>query len=221
MRLVVRELGVADYVPVWQAMQAFTAARSEFSADELWCVEHRPVFTLGRAGRPEHLLAPGDIPVVQSDRGGQVTYHGPGQLVVYTLLDVRRLGIGPRELVRRIESALIACLDEFGIVASRRPGAPGVYVGPAKIAALGLRIRGSYSYHGLALNVGMALEPFQRINPCGYVGLAVTQVCDQGGPRRCADVRPILLRELAAELYGDCALDIEDGPAPAAVATPA
>ncbi len=224
MNVIVRELGLADYVPVWQAMQAFTAVRGESTADEFWCVEHRPVFTLGRAGRREHLLAPADIPIVQCDRGGQVTYHGPGQLVVYTLLDVRRMGLGPRELVRRIERALIACLSVYGITASRRDGAPGVYVGAAKIAALGLRLRGSYSYHGFALNVSMDLEPFHRINPCGYAGLEVTQMSVHGGPRSCVEVQPILLCELAHALYGEGEIAFEYASAlsmPAAVAATA
>jgi len=181
MNLVVRLPGLVPYEPCWQAMQTFTAARRPGDADELWVVEHPPVFTLGRAAKREHLLAPGDIPVVASDRGGQVTYHGPGQLVVYTLLDVRRMGIGPRELVRRIEQGIIDFLDTLGIVAERRAGAPGVYVGAAKIAALGLRIRGAYSYHGLALNVAMDRAPFARINPCGYAGLAVTDIAAAGG----------------------------------------
>lgn len=203
MNLVLRDLGRAEYGVTWQAMQDFTAARDADTADALWCVEHPPVFTLGRAGKPEHLLAPGDIPVVHTDRGGQVTYHGPGQLVVYTLLDVRRLGIGPRELVRRIESGLIACLAEAGIAAGRRDGAPGVYVGAAKIAALGLRIRGSYSYHGLALNVAMDREPFGRINPCGYAGLAVTDMREQGVAAAMDSVRDMLLPQLIAALYED------------------
>jgi len=181
MKLTVRTLGMVPYEPCWRAMQAFTAARRPGGQDELWMVEHPPVFTLGRAAKREHLLAPADIPVVASDRGGQVTYHGPGQLVVYTLLDVRRMGIGPRELVRRIEQGIIDFLDTLGIVAERRAGAPGVYVGAAKIAALGLRIRGAYSYHGLALNVAMDRTPFARINPCGYAGLAVTDIAATGG----------------------------------------
>lgn len=178
MNVRVRVLGRADYMPVWSAMRRFTDSRSAETPDELWCVEHAPVFTLGRAARREHLLAPGTIEVVASDRGGQVTYHGPGQLVVYTLLDVGRVGCGPRELVRRLEAGVIAYLELLGIAAARRPGAPGVYVGAAKIAALGLRIRNGRAYHGLALNVAMDLEPFTRIDPCGYAGLAVTQLAD-------------------------------------------
>lgn len=196
-----RPLGRVAYTPCWQAMVAFTAARDSASADELWTVEHPPVFTLGRAGKREHVLAPGDIPVVETDRGGQVTYHGPGQLVVYTLLDVRRLGIGPRELVRRLEQGVIDYLDGVGITAERRPGAPGVYVGAAKIAALGLRIRGACAYHGLALNVDLDLEPFRRINPCGYAGLAVTSLAEQAVTCEGAEVRAALLARLCDNLY--------------------
>lgn len=196
-----RVLGRVAYTPCWEAMVAFTAARAASSADELWTVEHPPVFTLGRAGKHEHVLAPADIPVVETDRGGQVTYHGPGQLVVYTLLDVRRLGIGPRELVRRLEQGVIDYLDSVGIAAARRPGAPGVYVGAAKIAALGLRIRGACAYHGLALNVAPDLEPFRRINPCGYAGLAVTSLAALAVPCDGAEVRAALLARLCDNLY--------------------
>ena len=171
-----RDLGECAYLPCWQAMQAFTATRVPGDTDELWLCSHPAVFTLGRAGKAEHVLAPGDIPVVRSDRGGQVTFHGPGQLVVYPLLDVRRLGLGPRELVRRLEQSVIDTLAGRGVVGTRQPGAPGVYVAGAKIAALGLRIRGAYSYHGLAFNLAMDLEPYRRINPCGYAGLAVTDL---------------------------------------------
>jgi len=156
-------------------MQAFTDARSEATADELWLVEHDPVFTLGQAGKPEHVLMPGDIPVIHVDRGGQVTYHGPGQLVLYPLLDLRRLKLGVREYVCRIEQAIIDTLGDWNIEASRRQGAPGVYVAGAKIAALGLRIRNGCCYHGLAFNADMDLTPFRAIDPCGYSGLAVTQ----------------------------------------------
>jgi lipoyl(octanoyl) transferase len=161
-------------------MRAFTEARAATTPDELWWVEHPPVFTLGVAGKVEHLLAPGDIPVVRADRGGQVTYHGPGQLVVYCLLDVRRLGLNVRALVTTLERAVIELLAAHEIVAHARPDAPGVYVGDAKIAALGLRIRQGRAYHGLSLNVDLDLEPFARINPCGYPGLRVTQLRDLG-----------------------------------------
>lgn len=184
----VRRLGLAPYEATWRAMQAFTAGRDPNTEDEIWLVQHAPVFTLGQAGRREHLLAEVaevDIPVVAIDRGGQVTYHGPGQVVAYVLLDLRRRGYGVKELVRRLEQAVIEVLAAEGIAASRRSGAPGVYVEAAgtdgaKIAALGLRIRNGCSYHGLSLNVAMDLAPFAAINPCGYAGLAVTQMRDQG-----------------------------------------
>ena len=162
-------------------------------------VEHEPVFTLGQAGKDEHVLAPGDIPVLHVDRGGQVTYHGPGQIVVYPLLDLRRLGIGVRDYVCHIEQALIDTLDEWNIVAQRRDGAPGVYVGDAKIAALGIRVRRGCSFHGLAFNVALDLEPFHRINPCGYAGMEVTSVLDLGGPSGIDAVKPVLLSHLARQ----------------------
>jgi lipoyl(octanoyl) transferase len=196
----VRRLGRRAYEPVWRAMQAFTDARDETTPDELWLVEHDPVFTLGQAGRREHVLAPGDIPVLAVDRGGQVTYHGPGQLVAYPLIDLRRARLGVRELVLRIEQALIDTLAGYGVVAHRRDGAPGVYVGAAKIAALGLRVRRGCSFHGLAFNIGMDLAPFSRINPCGYEGLEVTQLLDCGGPSEPAAVAPRLVVALAAQL---------------------
>jgi lipoyl(octanoyl) transferase len=165
-----------DHETVWRAMQAFTDSRDENTADEIWLVEHPPVFTQGQAGRAEHLLAPGDIPVIQVDRGGQVTYHGPGQIVAYTLIDIRRLELGVRELVTGIEDAILAVLDGYGVKAQRLAGAPGIYVDGVKIASLGLRVRKGKSFHGLALNVNMDLEPFQRINPCGYEGMQVTNL---------------------------------------------
>ena len=178
--MLVRKIGLSDYRETWRAMQLFTDRRDAGSEDELWLTEHPPVFTQGLNGRAEHLLAPGDIPVVQVDRGGQVTYHGPGQLVLYCLLDIMRLGIGVKGLVGRIEQSVIALLEDYGIDAQVRAGAPGVYVGEAKIAALGLRIRKGCCYHGLSLNVDLDLEPFERINPCGYQGLAVTRLADLG-----------------------------------------
>ncbi len=178
--LCLRGLGRREYQPVFAAMQAFTAARDVATPDELWWVEHPPVFTQGLAGKAEHLLAPGDIPVVQVDRGGQVTYHGPGQVVVYCLLDVRRLGLSVRGLVTVLERSVIDLLAAHGIAGRARPDAPGVYVGDAKVASLGLRLRQGRSYHGLSLNVAMDLEPFTRINPCGYPGLRVTQLRDLG-----------------------------------------
>lgn len=182
--LQVRYLGVQEYVPVWQAMQDFTSHRDTSTPDELWLLEHPPVYTQGQAGKPEHVLNPGTIPIVQIDRGGQVTYHGPGQLIAYLLLDLKRNGLGVRELVRKLEQSVITLLAEYGLEAYGRVDAPGVYIQragqEAKIAALGLRIRNGCSYHGLSLNVNMALEPFSRINPCGYAGMQVTQLADFG-----------------------------------------
>ncbi len=197
--LQVRRMGRQPYEPVWQAMRAFTDRRDGDTVDELWVLEHDPVFTLGQAGKWEHVLMPGDIPVVSVDRGGQVTYHGPGQVVVYPLLDLRRLGIGVRELVNRIEQAIIDTLAHWNIGAERVPGAPGVYVGGAKVAALGLRVRRGCTFHGLAFNVNMDLEPFHRINPCGYKGLQVTQVIDLGGPSRLGTVEDTLIEELGRQ----------------------
>lgn len=176
----VKDLGLAPYEPTWAAMRAFTAARGPGSRDELWLLQHPPVYTLGLNGRPEHLPRAGTIPVVKTDRGGQVTYHGPGQIVAYLLLDLRRRAMGVRSLVALMEQAIIELLAEDGIAAERRPGAPGVYVAGAKIAALGLRIKQGCSYHGLSLNVDMDLTPFHAIDPCGYPGLQVTQMRDLG-----------------------------------------
>lgn len=195
-----RDLGRQPYVPVWRAMQALTDARDADTEDELWLVEHDPVFTLGQAGKPEHVLAAGDIPVIPVDRGGQVTYHGPGQIVAYPLVDLRRRKLGVRELVCRIEQALIDVLADWNIEAQRRAGAPGVYVGDAKIAALGLRVRRGCSFHGLAFNIAMDLEPFRRINPCGYAGLAVTSMLDLGGPSSLEAVKPALVEALSRQL---------------------
>ncbi|GGJ98016.1 lipoyl(octanoyl) transferase LipB [Luteimonas terricola] len=198
--LLVRELGRRSYEPVWRAMQAFTDARDGDTPDELWLVEHDPVFTLGQAGKPEHVLVPGDIPVLKVDRGGQVTYHGPGQLVAYPLFDLKRLRIGVRDYVCRIEQAIIDTLAGWDIHAQRREGAPGVYVDSgAKIAALGIRVRRGCTFHGLALNIAMDLEPFHRINPCGYAGLEVTSVIDCGGPANLDAARSPLVAALAAQ----------------------
>ena len=175
---VIKYLGRSDYQQTWQQMKAFTNGRSDDSADQIWITEHDPVFTQGLNGKPEHLLNTGDIPVIQIDRGGQVTYHGPGQLVVYCLLNISRLGFGVRALVTHIENAVIDFLDGYGIDAAARVDAPGVYVDDAKIAALGLRIRKGCCYHGLSLNLEMDLSPFSRINPCGFENLAVTQLSD-------------------------------------------
>ncbi len=197
---IVRELGRQPYEPVWRAMQRLTDARGPDTPDELWLVEHDPVFTLGQAGKPEHVLAAGGIPVLQVDRGGQVTYHGPGQIVAYPLVDLRRLGLGVRELVCRIEQAVIDLLAGYGIAATRRGGAPGIYVGGAKVMALGLRVRRGCSFHGLALNVAMDLEPYRRINPCGFQGLEVTSVLDLGGPGDPAAIKPALVAALSRTL---------------------
>lgn len=197
--LLVRELGRQTYAPVWRAMQAFTDQRGPDTPDELWLVEHDPVFTQGQAGKAEHVLLPGDIPVVPVDRGGQVTYHGPGQLVAYPLFDLRRLGVGVRELVHRIEQAVIDTLATWNITGARREGAPGIYVNGAKVMALGLRVRRGCSFHGLAFNVAMDLEPYARINPCGFRGLAVTQVLDLGGPGELDAVARVLIPALAQQ----------------------
>jgi len=180
---VLKWLGQVEYEPAWRAMQAFVDRRTPATRDEIWFLEHPPVFTLGMNGRREHILAAGDIPVVDIDRGGQVTYHGPGQLVVYPLVDLRRLGLGVRQLVVALENAVIATVAEWGIAAVGRRDAPGVYVAGRKLASVGLRIRRGSSYHGLALNIAMDLEPFGRINPCGYAGLEVTQLAELGGAR--------------------------------------
>lgn len=175
-QLIIRELGLVDYQPTLEAMRAFTAERDSDTPDEIWLLQHPSVFTQGQAGKAEHVLAAGNIPVVSVERGGQVTYHGPGQLVAYLLIDIRRLGIGVRELVTAMEQGLVDMLADYAIAAAPRADAPGVYVDAAKIASLGLRIRRGCSFHGLALNVDMDLEPFSRINPCGYAGLAITQM---------------------------------------------
>lgn len=175
----VRLLTQQDYSSCWENMKAFTDHRNEQTPDELWFLQHPPVFTQGQAGKPEHILNAGNIPIVQTDRGGQVTYHGPGQLVAYTLFDLRRLGIGIRSLIERLESAVIMTLSEYGIISKGRRDAPGVYVDEAKICSMGLRVKRGCSYHGIAFNVNMDLSPFQRINPCGFKNLAVTDIAKQ------------------------------------------
>ncbi len=180
-------------------MQRFTDGRDEATADEIWMVEHDPVFTLGQAGKPEHVLAAGDIPVVHVDRGGQVTYHGPGQIVAYPLFDLKRMKIGVREYVQRIEQAIIDTCADWNIHAERRGGAPGVYVAGAKVAALGIRVRRGCTFHGLAFNIAMDLEPFRRINPCGYAGLQVVALAELGGPSSMDTVKPALLEHLARQ----------------------
>ncbi len=202
-RPIIRHLGLKPYAETFEAMRTFTQTRTTETPDEIWFLEHPPVFTQGQAGKPEHLLLPGDIPVLQSDRGGQVTYHGPGQSVVYFLIDLQRVGYGIRSLVTRLEDAIIATLAGYGIEAAARRDAPGVYVNGDKIASLGLRVRNARTYHGIAVNVKMDLEPFLRINPCGYQGLRMTQVSTLGGPselnRVNADLERALLRSLGFE----------------------
>lgn len=195
----VRELGRQPYEPVWRAMQRFTDLRDENTADEIWLVEHDPVFTLGQAGKPEHVLAAGDIPVIHVDRGGQVTYHGPGQIVAYPLFDLKRMKTGVREYVCRIEQSMIDTMAEWNIHAERKQGAPGVYVAGAKVGALGIRVRRGCTFHGLAFNIDMDLEPWHRINPCGYQGLQVTTLADLGGPSGMEPVKPVLLAHLAKQ----------------------
>ena len=198
--LIVRHLGIRPYLETWQAMQVFTDTRDATTPDEIWLLQHHPVYTQGQAGKAEHLLHQTDIPVVQSDRGGQITYHGPGQLIAYLLIDVRRKGMGVRQLVTAMEQAVIALLASSGIQATAKADAPGVYVNGAKIASLGLRIRRGCSFHGLALNVDLDLTPFTHINPCGYAGLAMTSTALLGGPRHVADAEPLLLAELTRQL---------------------
>jgi lipoyl(octanoyl) transferase len=202
---ILRWLGRAEYEPTWRAMQRHVDACGPMTPDELWFLEHPPVFTMGMNARAEHLLAPGDIPVVNIDRGGQVTYHGPGQLVVYPLLDLTRLGLGVRELVEAIERAVAGTAAGWGIAAAGRRDAPGVYVDGRKLASIGLRIRRGHSYHGLALNVAMDLEPFRRINPCGYAGLEMIQLADLGAP---SDLRAVAAA-LAPRLLAELGLDLQ------------
>jgi lipoyl(octanoyl) transferase len=205
-RAVIRPLGRTDYAPTWRAMQAFTAARNPDTPDEIWLSEHPPVYTLGLAGRREHLLRDNGIPAIQVDRGGQITFHGPGQLVAYLLYDLRRRPLGIRAMVQTIEAALVEWLAALGISAYGKPSAPGVYVaragGEAKIAALGLRVRNGCTYHGLAVNVAMDLAPFADIDPCGFPGLAVTQLADLGVARTVEqagnELAPILAARLSA-----------------------
>ncbi len=197
---VIRHLGLVEYEPAWRAMQRFTEERDATTPDEIWFLEHPPVFTLGLNASRAHLLAPGDIPVVQIDRGGQVTYHGPGQLVVYPLIDLKRAGLGIRDFVTALERGVIELAARFGIAAECRRNAPGVYVAGRKLASVGVRVRRGGSYHGLALNVTLDLEPFQRINPCGYEGLEMTRLADLGGPDSVAEcaaaLEPLMLRAL-------------------------
>lgn len=195
-----RDLGLTSYEPVWRAMQSFTDDRDEQTADELWFCEHEPVFTLGLNARKEHLLAPGDIPVVQIDRGGQVTYHGPGQLMIYPLIDLRRAKLGVRDLVTALERCVVDLAAEYGVAAAPRKDAPGVYVEGTKLASVGLRIRRGASFHGMALNVDVDLEPFSRINPCGYANLQMTDLKRLGGDSDLAVVREKVTAHLLQRL---------------------
>ena len=201
--LIIRQLNTMDYSKVWHAMQNFTDERDEKTEDELWLVQHPPVFTQGQAGKEEHLLMPGDIEVVKVDRGGQVTYHGPGQQVIYFMINLRRRKMGVRQLVTLIENAIVYSLNDFGIKAYPKPDAPGVYVDDKKIASLGLRVRKGCSFHGLALNVNMDLSPFLRINPCGYAGLEMIQTCDINGPQNITDACNALVKHLVTLLSTD------------------
>lgn len=198
--ITIKRLGVADYEATWHAMREFTAQRDDQTPDEIWLLQHPPVYTQGLAGKPEHLLVQPTIRVVKTDRGGQITYHGPGQIVAYVLVDLKRKGIGVKELVKRIEQAIINVLQARGIAAERKPGAPGVYVDGAKIAALGLRVKNGCSYHGLALNVAMELSPYQAINPCGYAGMAVTDLAALGVRASIDDVMDQLSTQLITQL---------------------
>src|SRR5690554_1547613 len=204
--LIVRSLGQQPYMEAWEAMKTFTADRDESTVDELWCLEHPRVFTQGQAGKAEHILLPGDIPVIQVDRDGQVTYHGPGQLVIYLLIDLSRRKLGVRALVDEIEQAIVRTLAKGGVDACPRPDAPGVYVNGAKIASLGLRVRRGCSFHGLALNVNMDMEPFNRINPCGYAGMSMCQVRDFEPDASVYDLERRLVQELVSGLG---VLDVE------------
>lgn len=201
--VIVRQLGLQSYEPIWQKMQDFTDTRDENSPDEIWFVEHEPVFTQGQAGKAEHVLAPGDIPVIQVDRGGQVTYHGPGQQMMYVLFNLRRLKIGVRELVNWLEECIVDMLKEHDINAYAKPDAPGVYVSDSKIASLGLRVRRGCSFHGLALNVNMDMSPFMRINPCGYAGMNMVQTSELNGPSQLDEVAQGLVKHMLKRLNAE------------------
>lgn len=201
--VIVRQLGLRSYEPIWQKMQDFTDTRDDNSADEIWFVEHKPVFTQGQAGKAEHVLAPGDIPVIQVDRGGQVTYHGPGQQMMYVLFNLRRLKIGVRELVTWLEECIVDLLKEYDINAYAKADAPGVYVNDSKIASLGLRVRRGCSFHGLALNVNMDMSPFMRINPCGYAGMNMVQTSELNGPSQLDEVAQGLVKHMQKRLKAE------------------
>ncbi|HHZ87403.1 MAG TPA: lipoyl(octanoyl) transferase LipB [Chromatiaceae bacterium] len=210
--LVVRHLGLQDYQPVWRAMKSFTERRGAADNDELWVMQHPPVYTLGLNGKPEHLLADSDIPLIQIDRGGQITYHGPGQLVLYALIDLRRHTLGVRQLVTALEQSVVCLLRDYAIDAQADPAAPGVYVAADKIAALGIRIRKHCSYHGLSLNIDMDLAPYANINPCGFTDLQVTQLADLGCSRSSDEVETDLCAHLAAQLGYTTYLETETTP---------
>ena len=201
--VIVRQLGLRSYEPIWQKMQDFTDVRDDNSPDEIWFVEHEPVFTQGQAGKAEHVLAPGDIPVIQVDRGGQVTYHGPGQQMMYVLFNLRRLKIGVRELVTWLEECIVDMLQEYDINAYAKHDAPGVYVDDSKIASLGLRVRRGCSFHGLALNVNMDMSPFMRINPCGYAGMNMVQTSELNGPSQLDEVAQGLVKHMLKRLNAE------------------
>lgn len=209
MKTIVRHLGLTEYNETFSAMKMFTNERDEDTADEIWVNEHYPVFTQGQAGKPEHLLNPHNIPVIQSDRGGQITYHAPGQLVMYPLVDIKRVGIGVRQMVDILENSIVATLSDLGIKAYSDPKAPGVYVDAKKIASLGLRVRKGRTYHGLALNVDMDLTPFQFINPCGYQGLQMTQVVDLQPQATMQQVEQLLLNHLISMIENASAKSAE------------
>lgn len=208
--LIVRRPGLQEYETSWRQMQSFNQSRTETTPDEIWFLQHPPVFTLGQAGKPEHVLNPGDILLVQSDRGGQVTYHGPGQLIAYTLFDLKRLKLGVRDTVSGLERAIIALLTELGIESHARSDAPGVYVAEAKIAALGLRVKQGRCYHGLSFNVDMDLEPFSRINPCGFEGLEVTSLSKLGHQHTMSDIEHRLLTHLCRQFEINQVTHIDD-----------
>jgi len=208
--LIIRQLSNMNYSEVWHAMQNFTDDRDDQTCDELWLVEHPPVFTQGQAGKDEHLLMPGDIEVVKVDRGGQVTYHGPGQLVIYFMINLRRRKIGVRQLVTLIENGIVAALKDYDIKAYPKPDAPGVYVDNKKVASLGLRVRKGCSFHGLALNVNMDLSPFLRINPCGYAGLEMVQTCDLQGPQDIESAGNALVKHLI-DLFDSTNVEYQTG----------
>lgn len=218
-QLGVYHLGQQPYEPIWQAMRNYSQHRDKDTADELWFLEHPPVFTQGQAGLAEHLLAPGDIPVVQTDRGGQVTYHGPGQLVCYVLVDLERMGLGVRALVSIIEQAIVNALAHWSVASAPRPDAPGIYIEGCKIASLGLRVRRGCSYHGLALNLSMDLSPFERINPCGYAGMNMTRLADQvqDGEFSSEEVAAILQLQLIKGLGYEKHYHVASGQLPVAL----